>query len=179
MGGGSRRPAVMTTTFRGGAPFGLGVAIATAAAVVDQTVKVWLRAGYQLSEQTPPLPLLGPFLDLRLAWNPGMSLGLFRDSGGALFAFQIVAVAVMTVWLMRTRSRFTGAALGFIIGGAIGNMIDRVRYDRVMDFLHLKVPLGGEPLSLFVFNLADAAITAGVVLLIYESLFMPDAAKAP
>jgi signal peptidase II len=170
----------MAAMFRGGAPFGLGVAIATAAAVADQAVKAWLVVGSHLSEQTPPLPLIGPFIDLRLVWNPGMSLGMFRDSGGMLFAFQIAAVAVMAVWLMRTRSRLTAAALGFIIGGAIGNLIDRVRYDRVMDFLHLKVPLGGgEPLSLFVFNLADAAITAGVALLIYESLFVPDAAKAP
>ncbi|HEY2183399.1 MAG TPA: signal peptidase II, partial [Xanthobacteraceae bacterium] len=79
------------------------------------------------------------------------------------------------LWLARITSRLTAVALGLIIGGAIGNAIDRLAYGWVVDFVLLHI---GE-YEWYVFNLADAAIVLGVVVLLYEALLLPDAAKAP
>ena len=161
--------------------FRLGAAVAVAAAAVDQAVKVWLLWGFGLGDRGRVA--VAPFVDLVLAWNTGISYGMFRESGplgqAMLLAFKLAAVVVLTVWLMRTRSRLTAAALGLIIGGAVGNMIDRAVYGAVMDFVLFHAEVAGRTFDWYVFNLADAAIVAGVAALIHESLFMPGAAKPP
>ena len=85
---------------------------------------------------------------------------------------------LLWVWLARATSRFTAVSLGLIIGGAVGNAIDRLHWPGVMDFLLFHIETESFEFRWYVFNLADVAIVAGVVVLLYESLW-PGAAKAP
>jgi signal peptidase II len=92
---------------------------------------------------------------------------------------QILAVALLWIWLARAGSRLTALALGLIIGGALGNAIDRLAYGAVADFVLLHLETAGGRFNWYVFNLADVAIVAGVALLLYESLWGDRAPKAP
>jgi signal peptidase II len=167
--------------FPGGAPFRLGVATAAAAAAVDQAVKIWLLHGFGLTEHSRVA--VAPFIDLVLAWNTGISYGMFPQSSPlwrwVLLAFTLAAVVVLLVWLARTPSRFAGISLGLIVGGAIGNAIDRLLHGAVMDFVLFHVSGAAWNFEWYVFNVADAAIVAGVIGLVYESLFPQGAAKVP
>jgi len=171
----------MMAAFPGGVPLRLGVAPAAVAATLDQAAKVWLLYGFGLTERSR-IPVTS-FLDLVLAWNTGISYSLFQRSGPLwqwlLLAFQVTAVVLLLVWLARLRSRLAGVSLGLIVGGAIGNAVDRALHGAVMDFVlfHLTGPTW--TFQWYVFNLADAAIVAGVVGLVFESLFVQTAAKAP
>ena len=162
-----------------GSAFGLAVAVATI--IVDQASKFWLLSGLDLSLHAPVAVL--PFLDLVLTWNTGISYGLFPQQGPvgpwALLAFKIVAVAFLWAWLSRAQSRLTALALGLIVGGAVGNAVDRLHWPGVMDFVLLHAQIAGRNWRWYVFNLADVAIVAGVVGLLYESVQRGDAAKAP
>ena len=89
------------------------------------------------------------------------------------------AVVLLWIWLARSHSRLTALALGLIIGGAIGNAIDRLHWPGVMDFVLLHVETASASFRWYVFNLADVAIVAGVVGLLYESLRGGSAVKAP
>src|SRR5215470_2932360 len=113
--------------FLSGAPLRLGLVAAVVAAAVDQAAKIWLLHDFGLTERSR-VPVTS-FLDLVLAWNPGISYGLFQQTGPlgqwVLLAVKVIAVALLLVWLARTHSRLAGLALGLIIGGAIGNAIDR------------------------------------------------------
>jgi signal peptidase II len=167
--------------FPGGAPFRLGVVTALAVAAADQATKVWLLYGFGLTDRSRVH--VTPFLDLVLAWNTGISYGWLQDPGPlwqwALLAFKAIAVAFVLAWLARTRSRLSALALGLIAGGAVGNAIDRAVHGAVMDFVLFHVSGPTWTFQWYVFNLADAAIVAGVIGLVYESLFLPDAAKVP
>jgi signal peptidase II len=166
---------------RPGPVFRLGVAVALATAAADQALKLWLLYGFDLPGRGRVE--LGPLVDLVLAWNTGISYGLLQDLGPlgqwALFALKVVAVVLLGIWLARTTSRLSAVALGLIIGGAIGNAIDRPVHGAVMDFVLFHVTAATWSFQWFVFNLADAAIVAGVAGLLYESLFGADAAKLP
>jgi len=185
-----------------GAPLRLGLIAAVVAAAIDQAAKYWLLYGFGwggapttsfldlvLSDCESVLrPLSGraavtPFLDLVLACNTGISYGLFQQSGAlwqwVLFTLKVIAVGLLLTWLVRTRSRLSGLALGLIVGGAIGNAIDRLVHGAVMDFVLFHITAATWTFQWYVFNLADAAIVAGVIGLVYESLFLHDAAKAP
>jgi len=126
---------------------------------------------------------LAPFLDLVLTWNTGISYGLFPQEGPVgqwvLLAVKALAVALLWIWLARVSSRLTALALGLIIGGALGNAIDRLAYGAVADFVLFHLTTGGFSFKWYVFNVADAAIVAGVLGLLYESLLGDRAAKAP
>jgi signal peptidase II len=167
--------------FLGGAPLRLGLVVAVIAAAIDQAAKLWLLYGFGLTgrDRVP----VTPFLDLVLAWNPGISYGLFQQTGPvgqwALLALKVIAVVLLLIWLARTRSRLAGLALGLIVGGAIGNAIDRAVHGAVMDFVLFHITTTTWTFQWYVFNLADAAIVAGVIGLVYESLFLQDAAKEP
>jgi signal peptidase II len=158
----------------------LGVAMALAVCIADQATKLWLIFDYNLAAKGAVR--LTPFLDLVLTWNKGISYGLLQQEGPfgqwALLALKAVAVVLLGIWLARATSRLSAAALGLIIGGAIGNAIDRLTYGAVADFLLFTPRLGdfGFP---YVFNLADSAIVAGVAGLLYESFFGSGAVKAP
>src|SRR5262249_14277514 len=124
-----------------------------------------------------------PGVDLVLTWNTGISYGLFPQDGDVgrwiLIAIKAVAVVLLTIWLSRTRSRLTALALGLIIGGAVGNGIDRLTFGAVADFVLFYIKTANARHDWYVFNLADAAIVAGVIGLLYESIVGERAAKAP
>lgn len=167
--------------FLGGAPLRLGLVVAVVAAAIDQATKLWLLYGLGLTERSR-VPVTS-FLDLVLAWNTGISYGLFQQAGPlgqwVLLAVKAMAVVLLLIWLARTRSRLAGLALGLIVGGAIGNAIDRAAHGAVMDFVLFHITAATWTFQWYVFNLADTAIVAGVIGLVYESLFLQDAAKVP
>jgi signal peptidase II len=147
----------------------LGLGIATLVLLADQLHKAWMLYVYDIGAKGTVT--LTPFFDLVLVWNQGVSYGLLAQRtelgrwGLILFAFA-VAIALV-VWLARITSPLATAAIGLIIGGAVGNAVDRILYGAVADFFSLHA-FGFE---WYVFNIADTAIVAGVVGLLYESLF--------
>jgi signal peptidase II len=160
----------------------LGLAVALTVGVLDQVSKLWLLYGFDLADRGPVA--LAPVVDLVLVRNFGISYGWFQWLGGsarwALVGLTAAAVVFLLAWLARAGSRLSGVALGLIIGGAIGNAIDRVAQGgAVIDFVRLHAVIGGLDRDWYVFNLADAAIVAGVVGLLYESVRPDRAAKVP
>ena len=159
----------------------LGLAVAAIACLLDQLSKVWLLDDFDLASRSPLA--LTPFVDLFLTFNTGISYGLFPQQGPigqwGLLAFKVLAVIFLWVWLTRAPSRLTAAALGLIIGGAVGNAIDRLHWPGVMDFVLFHIDTATFSFRWYVFNLADVAIVAGVAGLLYESLWRGGAAKAP
>ena len=153
----------------------VGGVVALAVVLVDQIVKAGVMA-YSAGSDVEPTPLT-PFLDLALRWNRGISFSLFaRDSEWAQIALLALTVAVtglLAWWLFRCRSVLPEAGLGLIIGGAVGNAIDRLAHGAVVDYLDLHA-FGRH---FFVFNGADAAINLGVALLILDLLLVPRAPK--
>jgi signal peptidase II len=158
-----------------------GLAVAVIACVFDQAIKLWLLFAFDLA--TKGRVALAPFVDLVLTWNTGISYGWFQQDGASgqwlLLAFKAAAVALLWIWLARVSSRLSALAIGLIIGGAVGNAIDRLAYGAVADFVLLHIETAGWRFHWYVFNLADVAIVAGVAVLLYESLWGERAAKAP
>ena len=159
----------------------LGLIAAVLTVALDQAVKLWLLFVFDLQSRGR-VPLL-PFLDFVMVWNTGISYGLFPQDGGVgpwiLFAIKLAAVVLMLFWLFRAGSRLTALGLGLIIGGALGNAVDRVAYGAVADFVLFYINTASFHFNWYVFNLADVGIVAGVVGVLYDSLVTPDAAKAP
>jgi signal peptidase II len=159
----------------------VGLITAAAALVIDQASKLWLIKAFDLANKG--VVKLVPFVDLVLTWNTGISYGWFAQEGqlgqAALLAFKAVAVVLLWIWLARSVSRVSAVALGLIIGGAIGNAIDRATYGAVADFVLLHVETSTWRFNWYVFNLADVAIVAGVGFLLYESLWGDSAPKGP
>jgi signal peptidase II len=158
-----------------------GLAIAAVGCLIDQAAKFWLLFDFDLQSRSPVE--LTPFVELTLTFNTGISYGLFPQQGPigpwALLGFKVAAVIFLWVWLARAPSRLTAAALGLIIGGAVGNAIDRLHWPGVMDFVLFHIDTATFSFRWYVFNLADVAIVAGVGGLLYESLLGGGAAKAP
>ena len=158
-----------------------GAITAIATLVLDQASKFWLVHVFDIARRGTVR--LTPFFDLVLAWNQGISFGWFQNDGPAaqiaLMAIKAVAVVVLAVWMARSRTLLATLALGLIIGGAIGNGIDRLAYGAVVDFALFHVQIGERIFNLYVFNLADVAIVAGVAALLYDSFWGLPAAKAP
>jgi signal peptidase II len=159
----------------------IGLAVAAVTAVLDQATKLWLLYGLDIRARMPIR--LTPFLDLVLIWNKGISYGLFQQEGPLgqwlLLAIKIAAVALLWLWLARAGTRLTALSLGLIIGGAVGNAVDRFLHEGVADFILFHITTETIHFNWYVFNLADAAIVAGVAGLLYESLLGDGAAKAP
>jgi signal peptidase II len=145
----------------------LVLAIALIGLVLDQGTKLWLVHAYQLGSKGP-VELL-PVLDIVLVWNRGISYGLFQqhsELGRWLLAGLTVVVTIgLWIWSARCESRLVALALALIVGGAVGNGIDRMVYGAVVDFVHFHVGT----FSWYVFNLADVWIVAGVAGLLYDS----------
>jgi signal peptidase II len=158
---------------------GLGVAVVTA--IIDQASKFWLLDVFDLTDRVRVAVTL--MIDLVVTWNTGISYGLLQQNGlfglWALLAFKSAAVVFLWIWLARASSRLTAAALGLIIGGAFGNTVDRLHWPGVMDFVLFHIETAGWSFRWYVFNLADVAIVAGVAGLLYDSLRVRGAAKAP
>jgi signal peptidase II len=159
----------------------LGLLVATASAAIDQASKLWLLYVFDLGARVPLR--LAPFLDLVLVWNKGISYGLFQQEGPVgkwvLIGFKVLAVALLWIWLARAASRLTAVSLGLIIGGAIGNAVDGLLHEGVADFVLFHITTETIRFNWYVFNLADAAIVAGVAGLLYESFVGERAVKAP
>ena len=159
----------------------LGLAAAVIACAIDQASKAWLLFSFDLANRG--IVHLTPFLDFVLTWNTGISYGLFQQETEigrfVLLALKIIGLVVLWIWLARAEWKLTALSLGLIIGGGIGNAIDRLAYGAVMDFVLFHITTPTFNFVWYVFNLADAAIVAGVAGLLYESLFAGPAAKAP
>jgi len=158
-----------------------GLTVALIACVLDQASKIYLLFVFDLAANGPVR--LGPFIDIVLARNTGISYGLFQSQGPLgqwiLLGFKTVAVLLLMVWLARAKDRLIALSLGLIIGGAGGNAIDRLFYGWVADFVFFHISTANWRFNWYVFNLADVAIVAGVIGLLYDSLVMDRAAKAP
>ncbi len=155
-------------------------AIAAAVLVLDQISKLWIL-GLLGREQGASLPLLGP-LHLTMVHNYGMSFGLLKNSDWGrwlLIGFSVVVVIGLAIWARKATKLLPALGIGMIIGGAIGNGIDRLAYGAVVDFALFHVQIGGMVYNWYIFNLADVAIVAGVAGLLYDSFFGTHAAKAP
>jgi signal peptidase II len=159
----------------------LGLVAAATTAAADLLSKLWLLFVFDIAARQRVA--VAPFLDLILVWNKGISYGLFQQDGPlgqwALLILKILAVLFLWVWLARSETRLTAVALGLIIGGAAGNAIDRLAYGAVADFVLLHLTTSTWSFNWYVFNLADVAIVAGVIGLLYDSLLGSRAAKAP
>jgi signal peptidase II len=112
-----------------------------------------------------------PFFNLVLVWNPGVSFGMFGGDEALepwiLVGLALVIAAGLLVWLSRERDRASALAIGLVLGGAIGNVIDRLRLGHVIDFVHAHWNEASFP----AFNVADAAISIGAVCVILDALF--------
>lgn len=132
----------------------------------DQASKYWILHVLDL----PALHqvVLLPVLNLTMVWNQGVTFGLLNGLGAwshfVLAAVALLVVAVLAVWLRRADNPVAAVSIGAIAGGAVGNVIDRLRYGAVVDFIHAHI---GD-WSWYVFNVADAAIVCGVAALILE-----------
>jgi signal peptidase II len=158
-----------------------GIVAALVALVLDQASKLWLLFVFDLGRRG--VVQVTPFFDLVLAWNVGISFGWFQsDSWIAQLILTLVkaaAVIALAIWMAWSRTMLATIALGLIIGGAIGNAIDRFAYGAVVDFALFHIEIAGKTYNWYVFNLADVAIVAGVAALLYDSLLGVPAAKAP
>ena len=152
-------------------PFALGLLVAALSVLFDQAQKLYCLNVLEMVEGQRLT--LAPFMDLILVWNHGISFSLLPQNTEVgrwgLFAFKLVAVLLLTVWLWRATNRLMGLSIGLIMGGAIGNAIDRAVHGAVADFFYFHVG----SFSWYVFNLADCAIVVGVALLLYEAWLQP------
>lgn len=143
----------------------LGLSVAAVTFVADQALKLWILFIYDLAARGR-VPIL-PFLDFVMVWNRGISYGLLQQEGLVgrlvLLAISVGACIFLVFWLRQKSTRVQSVALGLILGGAAGNAVDRVAYGAVADF----VLLHAGSYEWYVFNIADAAIVVGVVLLLY------------
>jgi signal peptidase II len=152
-----------------------GLAVAAAVAVFDQLGKAAVLRHFDVGgcplPYQPPHQSIAWFLNLVLACNRGVSFGIFNDSPRLNLVFVLVAaiiVAVLVYWLRRVTSRFLAIAIGLIIGGALGNVIDRIRLGAVVDFLDFHIGYWHWP----AFNLADSAICIGVAAMLLDGLLV-------
>ena len=147
----------------------VGILTAILVVALDQVSKWWMLEHVM---RPPRVIELTGFFNLVTGWNRGVSFGLFNTASPynawVLSAIALGIVAALAVWLGRARSPFLAAAIGLVIGGALGNVIDRLRFGAVFDFLDLHTAGYHWP----AFNVADSAITVGAVMLVVDSLFM-------
>jgi signal peptidase II len=178
MGPGVRRDdSAMTSSLRP------GIIAAVATLLIDQASKLWLLYVFDLGHRPDGKVRVTPFFDLELAWNIGISFGWLQNDSQivqlGLMAIKALAVVALAIWMARSRTLLAVIALGLIIGGAIGNAIDRLAYGAVVDFALFHIDIGGNTYNWYVFNLADTAIVAGVIALLYDSFLGVGAVKAP
>jgi len=162
-------------------PLRLGIIAAIVTLVLDQASKLWLLHVFDIGRRGTVR--VTPFFDLVLALNIGISFGWLQNDGQAaqlaLMAVKALAVVALAIWMARSHTFLATVALGLIIGGAIGNGIDRLAYGAVVDFALFHIEIAGTTYNWYVFNLADVAIVAGVAALLYDSFLGVPAAKAP
>jgi signal peptidase II len=146
----------------------IGTYMLAVVTLADQISKWWVLE--HLSDSRRYMPVT-PFLNLVLVWNKGVTFGMMNHGGAQFMPWILIAVAVAILillgrWLCMTNSTVVAIALGAIMGGAIGNVIDRVRYGAVTDFIDFYYG----PWHWYAFNIADAAIVTGVALLLLDGM---------
>ncbi len=156
-------------------PAALAFVLAAVVIVLDQLLKRWVVGSLGLTVGDSQ-PMVWP-LSFTLVSNDGISFGFFQTHAPwtrwALAAFSLAASLVLVLWVRRADRMVTGVAVGLILGGAVGNLIDRVRLGAVVDFIDV------HPLMFpWIFNIADSGITVGVLVLLAESLFTSRKADA-
>ncbi len=149
----------------------LGLIVGLLVLAADQASKHWVLTSLDLPNRGS-IDIL-PVLSFTFVWNRGITFGLLSFGSGwsavALAAMALAVVVVLALWLRRATSPLVAGAIGAVAGGAVGNVIDRVRFGAVVDFIHAHA-FGW---SWYVFNVADAAIVCGVLLLVLDSLRKP------
>ena len=152
-------------------PLKQGLLLAIVVIILDQITKWVALSGLNLGEN--PITVTS-FFNLVLVWNRGVSFGMFNNAGAygpmILSGIAIAVVLGLVYWLRQAENRLTVIALGLVIGGALGNVIDRFRFGAVVDFLDLHIAGYHWP----AFNVADAAICVGAVLLLLDGLLSPE-----
>lgn len=156
----------------------LGLIVAALVFVADQVTK-WLMIGPLALQERGLIEVL-PIFDLRWTENRGISMG-FLTAGSETERWLLVAMtaAIATgvlVWMWREKNRLDAIALSFVLGGALGNIVDRARFGYVVDFADLHF---GDVHPFLVFNVADAAISIGVLLLVVRALLTREPKTAP
>jgi signal peptidase II len=150
------------------------LAVAVPVFVLDRLSKLWVVEWLDLRHRLH-IPVADPWLNLTMAWNYGVNFGLF-DLGTAgrwvLSGLAVAICAALLAWLTRTRTLVAAIGAGAIIGGALGNVWDRLQYGAVADFINMSCCGIRNP---FAFNVADAAIFAGVAVLL---LFLREPASS-
>ena len=146
----------------------LGLVAGLLVLAADQGSKAWILYGLRLPELRTVEVL--PVLNLTMVWNQGVTFGLFHQDGAAgpwlLAGVALAVVVALGFWLWRAETRLVAGALGAIAGGAIGNVVDRLRFGAVVDFIHAHA----WGWSWYVFNVADAAIVCGVAALVLDGV---------
>lgn len=149
----------------------LASAIAVLVVIIDQAAKAWVVHGLHLFPGVPYSVL--PFFNLTLTSNSGVSYGFLRDGPSItrwlLSGFSAIVVVLLAVYVRKAERPFTAVGIGLIMGGAVGNLIDRVRLGAVVDFMDfsaLHFP--------WIFNPADSAITIGVIAFLIELVLTPE-----
>ena len=142
--------------------------------VVDQLTKAWVMSSLDLRE-VGQVAVWPPIFNFTWVENRGVSFGLFGDGSARwmLSVFSVVVAGILGWWALKADRRLLVSAIGLIMGGAIGNVIDRIRFGFVVDFLDFS----GTRFFPWVFNVADSAITIGVILLVLDSVLSERAAK--
>jgi signal peptidase II len=164
-------------------------ALSAAVFLLDQLSKLWVLTHFNALELCPyaharlapcDQPVI-PFFNLTMLWNDSVSMGIL-PSGSSFARWAITgltaAISVFVVWaLLREQDRWQKLAYALILGGAIGNIVDRVRFGAVADFIRFHLEPVGSDWSFYVFNVADAGISIGVALLLIRAFFTGKAAK--
>ncbi|WP_051341453.1 signal peptidase II [Azospirillum halopraeferens] len=146
-----------------------GLAVAVLVLVLDQVTKWWILD--VVMQPFPRVIEVTPFFNLVLVWNYGVSFGTFASEAAympyVLSAISIGIAGFLVVWMRQAENRLTALALGLVVGGALGNVVDRLLYGAVADFLDFHVA----GWHFWAFNVADSGITVGVALLVIDGLF--------
>ena len=156
----------------------LGLAVAALVALFDQLSKLWVLRYFGETGCANHLVPVTSFFDFVLTCNRGVSFGMFNQPGEPALGFWVfsvlatVVVLALVVWLFRVRSAFLAIAIGLVVGGAIGNVFDRLRLGAVIDFLYFHAGAWYWP----AFNLADSAICLGVAAMLLDGLLLRRAA---
>lgn len=154
--------------------YGFVTLIGSIVLVLDQLTKIWVRATFQLYES---VPVIDGFFHFTYVHNPGGAFGMLRDADASIrlpffLIVSVVAVGALVLFVRQlpTEQRFLQFALGLVLGGALGNLIDRAWFGYVTDFLDVFWGSYHWP----AFNIADSGISVGIVILLYYSVFVPE-----
>jgi signal peptidase II len=150
-----------------------GILIAILVTTLDQAHKYYMIEILDIANNEYAVT---SFFHMVMVWNHGISFGMFQNPGDGKYILIVLALAIcgiMLVWLKNSSDKLSMWAIGFIIGGAIGNVIDRLNYGAVADFFYFHYQNFGWP----AFNIADIAVFLGAAMICIQSIFFNDEAK--